>query len=56
MRQLMPIQMYRCCKSEPLGSAYDRAEFMEQRCNMMREWADYLDELRIGAERFPRQA
>jgi integrase len=37
-------------KSGPLGSAYDRAEFMDQRRKMMVEWADYLDKLRIGAE------
>ena len=37
-------------KSGPLGSAYDRAEYMEQRHSMMRAWADYLDKLRIGAE------
>ena len=37
-------------KSGPLGSAYDRAEFMEQRCNMMHEWAAYLDKLRMGAD------
>jgi integrase len=37
-------------KSGPLGSAYDRAEFMEQRRKMMTEWADYLDKLRIGGE------
>ena len=35
---------------DPLGEAYDRAQFMEQRKAMMREWADYLDRLRIGAE------
>lgn len=40
-------------KSGPLGSAYDRAEFMEQRCKMMRVWADYLDKLRIGADVIP---
>ena len=33
-------------KSGPLGAAYDRAEFMEQRRRMMNEWADYLDNLR----------
>ena len=33
-------------KSGPLGSAYDRAEFMQQRRQMMKLWADYLDELR----------
>jgi len=37
-------------KSGPLGSAYDRAEYMEQRHAMMRVWADYLDKLRIGAD------
>jgi integrase len=37
-------------KSGPLGSAYDRAEFMEQRRKMMAEWADYLDKLRNGAD------
>ena len=40
-------------KSGPLGSAYDRAEFMEQRRKMMVEWADYLDKLRVGAEVIP---
>ena len=37
-------------KAGPLGSAYDRAEYMEQRRRMMVEWADYLDRLRAGAE------
>jgi integrase len=37
-------------KSGPLGSAYDRAEFMEQRRQMMQAWADYLDTLRDGAQ------
>ncbi|WP_296909057.1 integrase arm-type DNA-binding domain-containing protein [Polaromonas sp.] len=37
-------------KSGPLGMAYDRAEFLEQRRKMMLEWADYLDKLRLGAE------
>lgn len=36
-------------KSGPLGSAYDRAEYMDQRHAMMRVWADYLDKLRVGA-------
>ena len=40
-------------KSGPLGSAYDRAEFMEQRRNMMIVWADYLDKLRVGADVIP---
>jgi hypothetical protein len=33
-----------------LGSAYDRAEYMEQRREMMQRWADYLDKLRQGAD------
>jgi len=37
-------------KSGPLGGAYDRAEYMEQRLAMMQTWADYLDKLRIGAD------
>jgi integrase len=37
-------------KSGPLGAAYDRAEFMDQRRQMMTDWADYLDKLRLGAD------
>ena len=37
-------------KSGPLGMAYDRAEYLEQRRAMMATWADYLDRLRKGAE------
>lgn len=37
-------------KSGPLGAAYDRAEYMEQRRKMMTEWAAYLDRLRVGAD------
>lgn len=37
-------------KSGPLGAAYDRAEFMEQRRKMMDTWADYLDALRAGGK------
>jgi integrase len=36
-------------KSGPLGSAYDRAEFVAQRRAMMEEWANYLDTLREPA-------
>lgn len=35
-------------KSGPLGAAYDRAEYLEQRRLMMQTWADYLDKLRQG--------
>jgi integrase len=37
-------------KSGPLGMAYDRAEYMQQRRQMMQTWADYLDQLRDGAK------
>ena len=43
-------------KSGPLGSAYDRAEYLEQRRLMMQTWADYLDKLRHGAEVIPLRA
>lgn len=34
----------------PLGAAYARAKFIEQRTKMMQVWADYLDKLKQGAE------
>ena len=37
-------------KSGVLGMAYDRAEYMKQRVQMMQQWADYLDSLRDGAQ------
>lgn len=40
-------------KSGPLGAAYDRADFMAQRVQMMQQWADYLDRLRDGAQVIP---
>lgn len=43
-------------KSGPLGMAYDRAEFMDQRRQMMQAWADYLDRLREGAKVIPIKA
>lgn len=33
-------------KKGPLGEAYDRTQFIEQRKEMMQLWADYLDKLR----------
>lgn len=29
-----------------LGGAYNRTRFLEQRCQMMQSWADYLDEIK----------
>ncbi len=43
-------------KSGPLGAAYDRAEFMEQRRKMMTIWADYLGDLKAGAKILPFKA
>lgn len=43
-------------KSGPLGMAYDRAEYMAQRRELMTKWADYLDRLRIGADVIPLRA
>lgn len=40
-------------KGGPLGSAYDRAEYIPHRFEMMQRWADYLDKLRTGAEVLP---
>jgi len=37
-------------KTGPLGSAYDRAEYMTKRKWLMQTWADYLDQLRVGAQ------
>lgn len=37
-------------KASPLGMAYDRAEYMEQRRQMMQAWADCLYRLRDGAQ------
>jgi integrase len=38
---------------DALGSAYNRAQFLDQRRIMMQAWADYLDRLRRGGEVIP---
>jgi integrase len=43
-------------KSGPLGMAYDRAEYMQQRRQLMQAWADYCDQLRAGAQVLPLRA
>jgi integrase len=43
-------------KSGPLGTAYDRAEYMDQRRAMMTAWAGYLDQVRSGAQVLPFKA
>ncbi|MDO9392966.1 MAG: integrase arm-type DNA-binding domain-containing protein [Methylotenera sp.] len=35
---------------DPLGGAYGRAQFLDDRRIMMQSWADYLDELKAGAQ------
>lgn len=38
--------------ANPLGTAYERAQFLKARKVMMQRWADYLDELKAGAKVF----
>jgi integrase len=38
---------------DTLGAAYNRTKFIEQRKTMMQQWADYLDELKVGAKVVP---
>jgi len=40
---------------DPNGGAYHRAKFLEDRKEMMQEWADYLDSLKAGADVMPLQ-
>lgn len=40
-------------KKGPLGSAYDSADYLPQRQQIVQTWADYLDKLRIGADVIP---
>jgi len=39
--------------SGPLGAAYDRAQFLDERRRMMQAWGDYLDAMRTGAKVIP---
>lgn len=39
--------------ANPLGTAYERAQFLKDRKTMMQRWADYLDELKAGAKIVP---
>lgn len=36
-----------------LGNAYNRTKFIDERRRMMQDWADYLDELKAGAQVIP---
>ena len=37
--------------SGPLGAAYDRAQFLDERKIMMQDWADYLDDIALKAKK-----
>lgn len=39
--------------ADSLGRAYNRTQYLQQRQDMMRKWADYLDRLREGAQIVP---
>jgi len=39
--------------SDALGRAYNRTQYLDQRRDMMTKWADYLDQLRDGAQVIP---
>ncbi|NOU24082.1 MAG: tyrosine-type recombinase/integrase [Methylotenera sp.] len=39
--------------ADNLGTAYNRTKFIDQRKEMMQVWADYLDELKVGAKVIP---
>jgi integrase len=41
---------------DALGTAYNRTEWLDERRSMMKKWADYLDQLRQGAQVFALRA
>lgn len=41
---------------DPLGRAYNRTQYLEQRRDLMTRWANYLDQLRDGAKVLPFKA
>lgn len=38
---------------DPLGRAYNRATHLEGRRQMMQAWADWLDDIKVGAKVIP---
>lgn len=42
--------------ADSLGRAYNRTQYLEQRRDLMTQWADYLDRLRDGAQVLPFKA
>lgn len=43
-------------QKDKIASAYDRAQFLDDRKKMMQAWADYIDSLRNGAQVLPFKA
>lgn len=43
-------------QQDKIASAYDRAQFLEERKKMMQHWADYLDEIKAGGKVLPFKA
>jgi integrase len=41
---------------DEVRGAYNRAEFLSERCQMMQAWANYLDRLTVGGTVIPFQA
>ncbi len=41
---------------DPLGRAYNRTQFLQQRRELMQAWADYLDDIKAGAKVVPFKA
>lgn len=41
---------------DPLGRAYNRTQFLQQRRELMQAWADYLDDIKAGAKMVPFKA
>lgn len=39
--------------ADTLGRAYNRTQYLAQRADLMKKWADYLDRLRAGAQIIP---
>jgi len=43
-------------QQDKIASAYDRAQFLDERKKMMQHWADYLDEIKAGGKVLPFKA
>ncbi len=46
--EVIEMQLAHCVR-DPLGRAYNRTRYIEERTAMMQAWADYLDKLRADA-------